>query len=1281
MAKKIQPDIIQWKLSLDASKYRQTLDGLKTENKQLAESNDAARQAMVRLQAEGKKNSDEYKKLSATIKENNAKISENQAKIDHLTRTMDKSQMSMSELRRYARDLQHQMDNTVKSLQPEKYERLQRELDDVKRAMNETSGSAKGFFSRLKDAGTEMLRGGLWEIGRKGIAALKNSFSGAIQTITDFQHANSTLAAVMGTTKRDISDMTDQAKELGRTTSYSASQVTELQTSLARLGFQREQIKAMTPEVLKFALAVGTDLASAADLTGAALRMFGLEAQESGRVVSAMAIGTSKSALSFEYLASSLSSIGPVASAFGFSIEDTVALLGALANAGFDASTAATSTRNILLNMADPAGKLAKALGGPVTSLDELVAGLKNLEAQGINLAQSLDITDKRSVAAFQTFLKGADSITELRDGVTDCKDDFDAMASEMGDDLRGSVLSLQSAIEGLMLAFSGLTGPLRWVIDLFTSMVGWVTEVINGTSVWSSILRPIVSALTAVGGALALVTAGIAAKTLALKLNVIQTLAQTRATIAATAAEVKHKIALLAATTGCTKMTAAVRVLWGVLRAHPLALIVTAIGAVAAALSIFKSKTEETSKAQYELAQAEASAAAKYVEQEHAVKRLVEAINDENTSETDRVKLLAKLKELMPDVNLQLSKEGQLTRESKQAIDDYLVSLRQQIKLEALRSRLQDLYQQQQELNFKKDQAFDIWQKNQNSIGAAALKDVFQQAYDEARNFQKIIDAEEKQLDAMELKRIKSTTDAPTPTPTPTLKTVSGGSAAGKKADKAALKREEENYQRRVRAQQAFLETQKLAMQRAVATNQMTQQQADLYLLDIERGYQNEMINITTDYEQSLSKLQLNSDERRQDAQQKAHALSLEAQREYLNKSGELSARILELIDQNPIGPEGMKQQYERQVHATEAMYEALTDVARKAGIDTTQLEEQKQQRLLQLAYDYEQRQWEIQEQLGTTWQQQFDHELAAYQHMLDQKIITQRQFERKKLQMQVDNVKRYFDYYSGLSTSMFSAIQQAEIDQSEAKYDELIRQAENNGEDTSKLEEEKENEKLAIQKKYADVNFAIKVSQIIADTAVAIMKAYADLGPIAGSVAAAMLTATGVAQLISAKAERDKIKNLQPKHTPTASAGSASGNTAARTVKGYADGGYTGRGGRYEVAGVVHRGEYVVPQPIMSDPRVIDSVALIEAIRSHALPGYADGGHVTSPASTVPAGSAGGSTVPFSFSQSIADAARDIHDAANSIRRIKAYIVYQDLEEAGKTLDDARDYFTKHK
>ena len=121
------------------------------------------------------------------------------------------------------------------------------------------------------------------------------------------------------------------------------------------------------------------------------------------------------------------------------------------------------------------------------------------------------------------------------------------------------------------------------------------------------------------------------------------------------------------------------------------------------------------------------------------------------------------------------------------------------------------------------------------------------------------------------------------------------------------------------------------------------------------------------------------------------------------------------------------------------------------------------------------------------------------------------------------------------------------------DAKYDAEIQRAGENSEEVARLEKEKENKKLAVQKKYANVNFAIKVSEIIANTAVSIMQAFAQLGPIAGAIAAAMLTATGAAQIATANAERKKVMAM----TVDGSGGTGSG-TGARVATGRESGGY---------------------------------------------------------------------------------------------------------------------------
>lgn len=157
----------------------------------------------------------------------------------------------------------------------------------------------------------------------------------------------------------------------------------------------------------------------------------------------------------------------------------------------------------------------------------------------------------------------------------------------------------------------------------------------------------------------------------------------------------------------------------------------------------------------------------------------------------------------------------------------------------------------------------------------------------------------------------------------------------------------------------------------------------------------------------------------------------------------------------------------------------------------------------------------WQLQELVGLSWADEYERELAQLENYHRQGLISTKDYEKKKLELGVTNAKKYFDYYANLSGSMFSAIQDAEIAQSDAKYDVLIQQAKNNGEDTAALEEEKENKKLEIQKKYADVDFAIKISQIIADTAVGVSKTFAQFGYTPwGIAAAAMMTATGVAQ-----------------------------------------------------------------------------------------------------------------------------------------------------------------------
>ena len=124
------------------------------------------------------------------------------------------------------------------------------------------------------------------------------------------------------------------------------------------------------------------------------------------------------------------------------------------------------------------------------------------------------------------------------------------------------------------------------------------------------------------------------------------------------------------------------------------------------------------------------------------------------------------------------------------------------------------------------------------------------------------------------------------------------------------------------------------------------------------------------------------------------------------------------------------------------------------------------------------------------------------------------------------------------------------------------------------------------------------------------------------AGIAKAAIMTGLVTAALAAAKAG---IK-AAIRGGSGSNADLSSGGSGQRVIKtGYSVGGHTGDGPTLEVAGVVHRGEYVVPKWQMQDPVSFDYVRALETIRQtrtrmNPLPvrhGYAEGGPVSTPVS----------------------------------------------------------------
>lgn len=383
--------------------------------------------------------------------------------------------------------LQRQLNSEIKKLDPndaefkklsENYQRVTQRIKALKEAQEGVSAGGGGIFKR---AGSWLSNYyGAFVIGYQAIKRVAQGFMEAYKTISNFEQANANLASILGATSDQMEVLEKAAIQLGSSTRYSASQVTGLQTELAKLGFTVKEITDMSPAVLNFAGSVGTDLASAASLAGVALRSFNLQSDQTEDALGTMAVACNKSALSFEYLQNSFSTIAPVAKTYGLSLKDTIALLGTLANAGFDASSAATATRNILLNLSDTNGKLAKALGGSVHSFEDIMEAMRKLRDQGVDLNTTLELTDKRSVAAFNTFLDGVESAQTLRGELEDVNGKLQEMAEQRANTVEGAIDGMKSAWEGLVLSFRNSTGTFAKVFKFLTDGINGIRDLID---------------------------------------------------------------------------------------------------------------------------------------------------------------------------------------------------------------------------------------------------------------------------------------------------------------------------------------------------------------------------------------------------------------------------------------------------------------------------------------------------------------------------------------------------------------------------------------------------------------------------------------------------------------------------------------------------------------------------------------------------------------------------------------------------------------------------------
>lgn len=896
-------------------------------------------------------------------------------------------------------------------------------------------------------------------------------------------------------------------------------------------------------------------LDDAANALTLSLNQYGQGADQAARFTNVLAAGAKEGAANVASETEAIVKSGVAANDAKLKFEQHIGVIQTLAEKGIKDEIAGTGLKKFFITLETGAKETRPSLVGLDTALERLKA--KNMDAK-----QFKDMFGEEGYNVAKVLVNNTDKVKQYTAAVTNTQVAMEqaaensktpaAVTAQNINKIKLAGIDLINKMQPAMMTASGL---FMKFITVLPGMIDWFQR-------W--------------GTTIATATTLIALYTAAVKIQIIWTKAL--------------KPALDFVTDGFKSLFATIR-------ANPWGAVAVAIGIVIGLLVDYARQLNSISQTQKSLKKVQDEVGSQMAEQKGKVDALVAAIHNENLAHDKRRKAIEELRKIIPGYNAELSKEGKLINENKQAITDYLKELQKKITLNAIQDEVAELMKNNRLLNkdlrSNNQRTISMSKANANAddivIGedagatsAAAGSIMVGSFLQKSINLKKQIVANNNAIKALFKEysnNITSTLDAITPT-----EEDNGGSggtgdsdkaadAAKKAADKEieALKdawnkkqalineqyfkkeiTEDEFRKKMYDGELSFLESEKSALQRhGQATGDISKQIAEKKvsyakeeadrLKKLQEEIKKKAEEAAKDELRILSEKQaaeeLALDQRR--VKEKMTDGQYNAERLAIEKKFlEQQLQVLNLSEEQK--SEIRKKILENEANTVEGRGKDRSAFDDKYGDPTAKIRAQKTAEL-NILKDFEAR--------GIV-----SHEEAvAAKKQLDNDYMESLLQSTTKTLEQVNQI-------SGNLTSAISGFQSAETSAVERKYKKLIKAAGNNSKQTAKLEEEKEQELAKIKAKYADKAFVVNTAQIVAATALAAINAYSSavktpvIGPVLAPIAAAAAIAAGAAQIAQANQAREDARS------------------------GYYDGGYTtAASSDHKPVGVVHANEFV--------------------------------------------------------------------------------------------------------
>ena len=365
------------------------------------------------------------------------------------------------------------------------YVKINADSRGLDKSLKSIEGKMQSFGSSLARIGAPLAGFG---------AALAIPFTHAIRGFAKFDEKMRLVAAVSGAAGNAFEKLTQQAKELGRTTSYTATQVAEGMVSLGRMGFSTDEIEKSIQAILNLDKSTGMEnLGQSAQIAGNALRVFQMQASEMPYVVDILSMTANKSAQTLEDLGEAFKMAGPFAARAGADIKETAANLGILANMGIRGSLAGTALGKSYKRMADPKVRdFLKGYGietvdanGNLLDMRKIlgeVARAMSTMGSAARISFAEEIFDARGSLGGGTLSINTTAIDELNAALDKASGYADKVAKSMDAGLQGAFYRLMSAVEGAENAFASainnsLIPFVEWIARNVTEMSEWIEK------------------------------------------------------------------------------------------------------------------------------------------------------------------------------------------------------------------------------------------------------------------------------------------------------------------------------------------------------------------------------------------------------------------------------------------------------------------------------------------------------------------------------------------------------------------------------------------------------------------------------------------------------------------------------------------------------------------------------------------------------------------------------------------------------------------------------------